>query len=131
MSIQAYQKMANKTADPRDIEFRLFAEVTRELLDVQKCEKHEVKKIMAALDKNRRVWSAMAMDCAQPGNQLPEATRAGIISLSMFVGRHTSECAKNLEEIDTLVEINRNIMQGLSARAGMTPEEAEAAIAAA
>ena len=118
MSIQAYQQTANRTADPRDVEFRLFAEVTRDLLEAQKAEKHEISKVVAALDKNRQVWSAMAMDCAQPGNELPEELRAGIISLSMFVSRHTSEASRNREEIETLIEINRNIMQGLAAAKG-------------
>ncbi len=118
MSIQAYQKTANRTADPRDVEFRLFAEVTRDLLEAQKAEKHEISKVVAALDKNRQVWGAMAMDCAQPGNALPEELRAGIISLSMFVSRHTSEASRNRDEIETLIEINRNIMQGLTAAKG-------------
>lgn len=118
MSIQAYQKTANRTADPRDVEFRLFAEVTRDLIDAQSAEKHEFGKVVEALDKNRRVWSAMAMDCAQPGNALPEELRAGIISLSMFVSRHSSEASRNRDEIETLVDINRNIMQGLAAAKG-------------
>lgn len=115
MSIQAYQKTANRTADPRDIEFRLFAEVTRDLMEAQKSERHEIGKMMAALDKNRRVWSTMALDCAQPGNALPAELRAGIVSLSVFVSKHTSVASKDREEIETLVEINRNIMQGLAA----------------
>lgn len=131
MSIQAYQKTANRTADPRDVEFRLFAEVTRDLMEAQKADKFAFGTVMAALDKNRRVWNAMAMDCAQPGNSLPDDLRAGIISLSLFVGRHTSEASRNRAEIETLVDINRNIMQGLAAAKGQAQPAANGSTAAA
>ncbi len=124
MSIQAYQKTANRTADPRDVEFRLFAEVTRDLMEATKAEKHEISKVVKSLDKNRQVWNAMAMDCAQPGNALPDDLRAGIISLSLFVNRHTSEASRNRSEIETLIDINRNIMQGLATAKGQgTPDD--------
>ena len=84
MSIQAYQQTAKRTANPRDVEFRLYAQVTRALQDVKGLQKRDFSKVMDALDWNRRVWSAMAMDCAAEGNSLPAETRAGIISLSIF-----------------------------------------------
>ena len=130
MSIQAYQQAAKKTANPRDLEFRLFAQVTRALTDARQAPRHEVAKVIDALDWNRRVWSAMAMDCAREANSLPEETRAGIISLSIFVSKHTSVAARQREEIDTLIDINRNIMGGLAVAAGIDPNEANAQPAA-
>ena len=65
---------------------------------------------------NRRLWATLADDCSHPGNTLPEATRAQIISLSLFVHRHTSQVMRGESDIDTLIDINRTIMQGLSAR---------------
>lgn len=129
MSIQAYQQTANRTANPRDVEFRLFAQVTRALMEAQQADKFDIATVIDALDWNRRVWSAMAMDCASDGNTLPEETRAGIISLSIFVSKHSSVAARERGEIETLIDINRSIMQGLAAAAGKTPEQAEAAIA--
>ena len=123
MSIRAYQQTANRTADPRDIEFRLFGQVTRALIEAQQAEKHEISKVIDALDWNRRVWSALALDCAQDGNTLPEETRAGIISLSLFVSKHTSVAARDRSEIETLIDINRDIMQGLAARAAASGEK--------
>ncbi len=129
MSIQAYQQTANRTANPRDIEFRLYAQVTRALMEAQKADKLEISKVIDALDWNRRVWSAMAMDCGVEGNGLPDDTRAGIISLSIFVSKHTSVAARDRSEIETLIDINRSIMQGLAVAAGRSPEDAEAAVA--
>ena len=65
---------------------------------------------------NRRVWATLADDCAQPGNALPEATRAQIISLSLFVHRTTSQVMRRETDIDVLIDLNRTMMQGLSGR---------------
>ena len=36
MSLQAYQKAAQRAENPREAEYRLFGEVTRALIDVNK-----------------------------------------------------------------------------------------------
>ena len=61
----------------------------------------------------RRVWSVLGTACADPDNALPESLRAAIISLSIWVGKHTSEVIRRKEEIEPLIEVNRMIMQGL------------------
>jgi flagellar protein FlaF len=43
--------------------------------------------------------------------------RAQIISLSMWVGRHTSAVVRQEEAFEPLIEINRIMMQGLGVRA--------------
>ena len=70
-----------------------------------------------ALDWNRRLWMTLAADCAQPHNALSPELRAQIISLSMWVGRHTSAVIQQQEPIEPLIEINRIMMQGLGVRA--------------
>jgi len=70
-----------------------------------------------ALDWNRRVWSALATDCSLPENTLPVQLRASIISLSLWVGRHSSAVMRKEEDFEPLIEINRMIMQGLAGRA--------------
>ena len=70
-----------------------------------------------ALDWNRRLWRTLAADCAQPTNELSQEMRAQIISLSMWVGRQTSAVTRNEENFDSLIEVNRIMMQGLALRA--------------
>lgn len=118
MSIKAYQQTARRTENPREVEYRLFAQVTSALVDAQQLSRSEVGKLMDALDWNRRVWSAFAMDCANPDNQLPAQLRASIISLSIFVDKHTSAIMREGEDIQDLIDINRLIMQGLSGETG-------------
>jgi len=119
MSLQAYQRAAQQTEAPRDAEYRLFGQVTRALMDAEALPAEDYTGRMDALDWNRRLWSALASDCSSPQNQLPSALRAQIISLSLWVNRHTSAVMRREEEFEPLIEINRIMMQGLSARAGL------------
>ena len=70
-----------------------------------------------AIDWNRRIWSNLAIDCASNDNKLPEALRAAIISLSIFVSKHGSVAMRDPQAIDDLVDINRTVMQGLMPQA--------------
>jgi flagellar protein FlaF len=117
MSLRAYQTAAERAENPRDIEYRLFGQVTRALLEASKVDAGDFNTRITALDWNRRLWSTLATDCADPQNTLPEAARASIISLSLWVGRHTSLVMRKEEDFEPLIEINRMIMQGLSGRA--------------
>jgi flagellar protein FlaF len=114
MSLKAYQTTAQRTENPRLTEYRLFGQVTRALLDAEKLDRSKIVERMEALDWNRRLWSVLAADCSVEGNGLPDMVRANIISLSIWVTKHTSLVMRNQEEIGPLIEINRIIMQGLA-----------------
>jgi flagellar protein FlaF len=64
-----------------------------------------------ALADNRRLWMVVADLVRDPGNPLPEATRAGIISLSHSVQR---EMDADEPSFDFLITINKNMADGLS-----------------
>ncbi len=113
MSLKAYQATAARAENPRQTEYRLFGQVTRALLDADKLDKSKIVERMDALDWNRRMWSVLGADCAVDTNPLPPQIRANIISLSIWVNKHTSLVMKNEEEIGPLVDVNRIIMQGL------------------
>jgi flagellar biosynthesis activator protein FlaF len=113
MSIQAYQKTATRAESPRQLEFRAFAEATRTLIEASALPKEEIGRRAEALARNRRLWSVLAADCAIEGNQLPGPLRAQIISLSLFVDRHSRAVIRQGESFDVLIDINRTIMQGL------------------
>jgi flagellar protein FlaF len=124
MSFQAYQAAANRSEDPRSTEYRLFAHVTRALMSSKDLPSHDLSGRVDALDWNRRMWSNFATDCASEDNKLPSSLRASIISLSIFVSKHSSIAMRNPEAIDDLVDINRTIMQGLMPQAGEAPASA-------
>ena len=108
MSLQAYKTAATRAESPREMEYRLFGQVTRAL------DKSDVAGRMDALDWNRRLWSTLATACSDPANAMPQAMRAQFISLSLFVNRNTSEVMRGEDDFSTLIDINRMIMQGLS-----------------
>jgi len=114
MSIQAYQTAAQKTESPRQTEYRAFAVATRGLIDAATLPATEIGRRGEALARNRRLWTLLASDCAAEGNTLPQSLRAQIISLSMFVDRHSSAVMRQGASWDVLIEINRTIMQGLA-----------------
>lgn len=113
MSLTAYQKAQSATEDARSAEYRLFGLVTGALMDASK-ETRGSHKLAEAVDWNRRLWNTLAADCADDGNLLPVQVRAQIISLSLWVGRYSSQVIRGHATIDPLVDINRTIMQGLN-----------------
>ncbi|MCG8440754.1 MAG: flagellar biosynthesis regulator FlaF [Caulobacterales bacterium] len=117
MSLQAYQKAAARAENPRQTEYRLLGQVTRALIDAQAAGRFELKTLSSALEWNRKVWSTFAADCSAAENELPEALRASIISLSIFVVKYTSQVLREGAELDPLIDINRTIMQGLDPHA--------------
>lgn len=127
MSVQAYQRSVSRAEDGRSTEYRLLGQVTQALIEAKELDKFEFGRRAAALDWNRRVWSAFASDCGAEGNGLPDGLRAGIISLSLFVSRHSSAVLREGADIDPLIDINRTVMQGLEAsmrQAGGAPASA-------
>jgi flagellar protein FlaF len=122
VALSAYQNAATRAEDPRSTEYRLFAQVTRALIKAAEADLLDMKTRSEALDWNRRVWSAFAIDCAEPDNKLPEGLRAAIISLSIFVSKHSSAVMREGADIDILIEINKTIMQGLQPQSEPAPQ---------
>ena len=119
MSHQAYQKTIQTTEDPRNMEYRLFAQITGDLIAAAERGIRD-QQLVNAIHRNRRLWTALASDCKDPNNKLPDELRASFISLSIFVLKHSSAVIRDGEDIQDLIDINRTIMQGLK------PESTEA-----
>lgn len=119
--LQAYKQAATRTESPREVEYRLFGQVTRALMHAATVADTEVGTRIDALDWNRRLWSTLATDCSDPDNALSMSLRAQIISLSIFVTKHSSAIMRDGETFDILIDLNRSMMQGLN------PDSAKAA----
>lgn len=128
MSIAAYKTTIRESESPRQIERRLLIRVTA-LLD-QHAQGYDsasagfervsllTPELRGALSDNLAIWSALKSDLATPGNALPADLRAMLISLALWVDRQTNSVIGGAGGIGSLVEINRNIISGLS---GQTP----------
>ena len=125
MSYQAYQKAQQSSESPSQVEYRLFAQVTNALIEARD-KKFKGADLVKALDWNRRMWSVLSSDCGTEGNALPASLRAGIISLSIWVSKHSSAVMRGQENIDDLIAINRTIMEGLADQARLQSKAAAA-----
>ena len=114
MSLKAYQSVAQQAESPRELEYRLFGDVTRALMGAAQAPLEDTQSRIDALDWNRRLWTTLAGDCSRGDNSLPDALRASIISLSLWVGRHSSAVMRREEGFQDLIEVNRIVMQGLA-----------------
>ena len=118
MSLQAYKTATARAENPREAEYRLFGQVTRALMDASRADPADIKTRIDALDWNRRLWSTLATDCSNPDNTLPAPLRAQLISISLFVSRHSSAVMRREEDFEPLIDINKMIMQGLAPTSG-------------
>lgn len=127
MSINAYRRTMRESESPRQIERRLLSSVTGRMENMAK-EYDEARSdrerlgllaegLRETLAENQRIWSALKMDLAEPGNALPKELRASLLSLAIFVERTTAHVLGGAAGVGIMAEINNNIINGLT-----TPE---------
>ncbi|MEM1138460.1 MAG: flagellar biosynthesis regulator FlaF [Pseudomonadota bacterium] len=112
MSLQAYQATQKTVESPREAEYRIFGQVTSALVRAEE-NTDDLKARIDAVGDNRKLWSALAMDCATEGNGLPDVLRAQIISLSIWVGKYSTEVMTAKASMEPLIDVNRAVMEGL------------------
>ncbi len=114
MSISKYKAAQNTTENPRQTEYRLFADVTKALISIQNNDsKYKGPDFFKILDWNRRLWLALQTDLANEDNKFPEQLKANLISISLWVDKQTRVVMKGEAGVETLISINRTIMEGL------------------
>lgn len=114
MSIKAYQHAAARAEQPRETEYRALGVATAGLVRAKEEGRVHLGRLAEALDANRRLWSVLSADCAVEGNKLVPELRASIISLSLWVSRHSSAVLRDGADIDDLIAVNRSVMEGLA-----------------
>lgn len=113
MSLNAYRRVQEISATPRGTEYRLMSQITAEMISARDAGSTGAS-LMPALHRNRLAWSMFATLCTSPENQLPEDLRARIVSLALWVERHTTAVVTGRESIEDLISVNRAIIEGLS-----------------
>lgn len=111
MTYQNYQQAQQKAEDPRQTEYRAMGLVTGKLIDAR--DSGDKRKLVEAVHLNEKLWSLFRCDLSQPGNGLPVDLRARLISISLWVQRHSSKVVKGEGDLEALIDVNRNIMGGL------------------
>ena len=115
MSVNAYQRVRTLVDDPRATEHRLMSQITGDMMSARDAGLSG-SQLMPVLHRNREVWGAFASDCGATGNSLPEALRASIVSIGLWVDRFTTDVVTGRDSIDGLIDVNRSIIEGLTVR---------------
>ena len=126
MSLSAYKKTIKNTEQPRDIERRILSQVTSDLeavkasiddIDASERKSAITPDVRKALWDNQKLWITVKADLMAPENQLAPSLKADLISLAHWIDKQTSEILKGEGTVEPLIEVNRNIINGLSGRA--------------
>ena len=116
MAQRAYAENATSTRTDRATEYDLFARVTHRIKAAAEAGPKAYPQLVEALYDNRRLWTTLAVDVADPSNKLPQELRAQIFYLSEFVQLHTGKVLARKARLAPLLEVNAAIMRGLSGR---------------
>lgn len=113
MARMAYSSAAAPTRTAQGVEYEAFAKVTARLKSYSGRGREGFPGLAAALSDNRRLWTILALDVADPENKLPELLRAQILSLAEFTQAHTAQVLMRNATAAALIDINTSIMRGL------------------
>ena len=113
-SNQAYSSSQKLGASASQTEARALLETARRM-SVAKEQMENLDEYRAALRLNWRLWTIFQADVSSKENPLPPGIKANILSLSVFIDKHTVGALTEPEErrLDVLININRNVAAGL------------------
>src|ERR1700753_3119485 len=111
---QAYARVANTTASPRDIEAQALLKAANKLQDVITNPDVTGERIAQAVLFNRKLWSMFLGDALRDENPHPIEVRQQMANIGIFVLSHIAALQINpqLDQFKPLIEINRNIAAG-------------------
>ncbi|WOI52948.1 flagellar biosynthesis regulator FlaF [Parvularcula sp. LCG005] len=110
-----YATMQRETISGRALEREVFTRITRRLEAAIGEDPVDTLALYIALQDNKQLWMTLAVDLANPNNHCPDQLKASLLSLAAFVEQHTRVVTDQNGSADILVEINQNIIRGLTA----------------
>lgn len=117
-ALAAYRAPTSAQKCLRTIEYDLFAEITSRLRRAISTESENFPVLVEAMNDNRRLWSELALDLANPENRLPESLRAQLLSLAQFTLNQTNAVLQGNAPAEVLIDLNIAIMRGLKGQGG-------------
>lgn len=110
---RAYSSAAVPARDPRQAEYAALGRVSHQLRRAAERRDSDFAGFAAALAQNRRLWTLLAADVADPGNRLDGELRGRIFWLAEFVIAETGRALGGEGDVEALIDVNAAIMQGL------------------
>lgn len=115
-SLSPYSKNRIGARTPRATEYELFSRISHRLRRAAENRATDFPAFASAVHENRRVWTALASEVADPRNALPADLRARIFYLSRFSDAHSRKLLQGEGDPGVLLDINAAILAGLSDR---------------
>lgn len=111
----AYQQTTNQTASPRDLEAQLLSKSAANIQRIRDNWDEAQDQLLDALDYNRKLWAVLIDTVTKDDNPLPKEIRQNVANLGIFVLGQTVElqASPQVEKLDVLININREISAGL------------------
>ncbi len=112
---QAYQTVAKRTGNPRDLEANLLSRSAVNLQRVRDEWETSREDLHRALKFNRKLWNVFLNSATRDDNPLPVQIRQNVANLGLFVLKHTIKVEANPQQtqLDVLININREVAAGL------------------
>jgi flagellar biosynthesis activator protein FlaF len=112
---QAYQTVAKRTGNPRDLEANLLSKSATNLQRIRDDWELAETELSKALRFNRKLWNVFLNSATNDQNPLPAQIRQNIANLGIFVLSHTIKLEARPEphRLDVLININREVAAGL------------------
>ncbi|KFC69114.1 flagellar biosynthesis regulatory protein FlaF [Devosia sp. LC5] len=114
----AYQTTAKTVESPREREAALLIKSAASLQSVRDNWPADSEVLKGALTFNRKLWTIFMTSVTRDDNALPAMVRQNIANLGMYILNETREILLDPvspNRLDTLININRQLAQGLRA----------------
>jgi flagellar protein FlaF len=106
-----YQKASNAGISGSESERAAFNMVIR---DLENCTPGPSR--VRALGRNHTLWSILVQDLSLVENRMPEGLKTQLISLGLWSMRYSTLALLKDLELTPLLDVNRNIVSGLTAQ---------------
>jgi flagellar biosynthesis activator protein FlaF len=120
MSIAAYQTRARDSISATEVEYQILGRLTGRM---DRIREGDTGSLAAVIHDNRQFWQALAIDLADPANELPDSLKARLISLAIWVTNYSSKVLREERPIDALIDVNKSVMTGLLGQSSAAKRE--------
>jgi len=108
-----YAQTARSTGAPRQVEYRVFSQVTSRLSAAISGDATPFAELVEAMHDNLKLWLMLSSDLRSEENQLPTPLKAGLLNLAEFTRVETARVLDGEGDPAIFIEINTAVMRGL------------------
>nr|WP_321456387.1 flagellar biosynthesis regulator FlaF [uncultured Cohaesibacter sp.] len=113
---RAYQDASSQAGSPREREAALLIKAAAKLQRT-KSPDSTPEQLEEALTFNRKIWTLFVGELMNENHEMPKDLRQNLVNLGIFTFNHTIQIMSDPSKatVDSLININKNIAEGLRA----------------